>query len=611
MTIVMALRKALVWCHRCACVLLLVHVFSSPISPSLIFVSACTNYIISKGASADGSTQITYNSDGQSLYGFMRHYAAADHPIGTMRDIYDFTSGVYLGSIPEAPHTYNVVGNMNEHQLSIAETTFDGLPQLAQQPGAKIDYYSLMWIVLQRCRTAREAIKLMDELTTEYGYASTGESFSIGDPNETWIMDLIGTANYTTTGKGTVWVARRVPYGYVSGHANQARITTFPLDDPDGTLYHPDTISFARSLGLYPASAPDTDFSFSDVFDPVTPAGARQCELRVWEFFRQAMEEEEGNKFASDYLDYVRGENLTHRMPLWVRAKKRGITLNETMWYTRSHYRSTWFDQRSDVGAGSFHAELRTRPITWQYEGSTYVNERNVGYQGTFFHFVAQARSWLPNCIGGLIWFGVDDASHSPRIPMYASSIHVPETYAEGNGNTTTFVLRSAYWIFNVVANLAYSRYDLISPDVQRKIVEEETEGFKLVKLFDAQALELFDKQGEKTVAGFLTLFSVDMGNSMVDKWITFWMELFVRYRDGLIVSSGGPPLHPRDQPPPANARQVGYSQDWYKRIVDDTHDHYRLPNAASTSNSNSNSNADAQYRNLLQQRKLDLLGRK
>jgi len=262
-------------------------------------------------------------------------------------------------------------------------------------------------------------------------YASTGESFSISDPNEVWIMEMMSKG---PGHRGSVWVARRVPAGYVCGHANQARIQTWPRDDAsNGTLWAPDVVEFAVAQGLYPATAPSAAFSFSDVFDPVTPAGARLCELRVWNFFRQVIAS--GEEFAAQYLDYVQGRNLSNRMPLWVEAG-RPVAVNDTMWYMRAHYTGTWFDQRTDVGAGAFHAELRKRPVVWQQPAeavgeqspgdgtsnstaaSTYVNERNVGYQGTFFHFVAQARAWMPYPVGGIIWFGVDDTSHSVRTPM-------------------------------------------------------------------------------------------------------------------------------------------------------------------------------------------------
>lgn len=541
-------------------------------------VHGCTNYMVTRGASPDNSTQIAYNSDGQSLYGYMKHYPAAEHPAaGTQRQIWEFVSGKYLGSIPEAKTTYNVVGNTNEFGLTIAETTFDGLENLmTPAEGSKIDYYSLMWITLQRCRTAREAITTMDHLTQTYGYASTGESFSIADTSEVWIMEMIGKGPKQL---GTVWVARQVPEGFVSGHANQARIRTWPREK-DSNMWSKDVVQFARAQGLYSSHSTDDAFSFSDTFDPVTPAGARLCELRVWNFFRTVLPLPDRHKFASDFLDYVQGRNLTNRMPLWVQAGSDRVPVNQTMWATRSHYRDTWFDQRSDIGAAPFHSELRMRPNEWKVDNKTYVNERNVGYQGTFFNFVAQGRGGMPYPLGGLVWFGIDDASHSYRTPMYSASQTIPMSYAETNGNATKFVLKSAFWIFNLVANMAYARYDLISPEVQSRVVEVETEHFRLVSEQDNTLLTVLATSGKKAALKQLTEFSVQTADSSIDQWVEFWQLLVVRHRDGLVVTPGDAPAARRDQPQPANAVAVGYDQAWYGRIAQETGDRYLLPDA-------------------------------
>ena len=553
---------------------MMVNAFAASVALLLGSASACTNYMVTRGASADNSTQIAYNSDGQSLYGFMTHLPAGDHAPNAQRKVYEFTSGVYLGSIPEAPHTYNVIGNTNEHQLTIAETTFDGLKSLAEPyNGSILDYYSLMWITLQRTRTAREAIKLMDELTQKYGYASTGESFSIADTKEVWIMEMIGKGKEE---KGSVWVARRVPDGAVCGHANQARIQQWPRNDPDA-MYANDTVAFARRMGLYPAEKPDEAFSFSDTFDPISVVGARACELRVWNWFRLALGATDGAAFADSHLAYVQGKNLTQRMPLWVHVGNRKIDVNQTMWAMRERYRGTYFDQRSDVGAGPFHSEIRVRPTQWSLGKRVYTNERNVGYQGTFFNFVSQGRGWLPDVIGALTWFGVDDAAHMPRVPMYANSKAAPETYAEGNGNTTTFEMRSAYWIHNLVANLVYSRYDLIGEEVKQRIIKDERRYFEDVRRIDAQAARLLSVHGEEAVKDFLTKFSTTTADSHVDDWIQFWQHLTVKYRDGLVVSPGAPPAKPQDKPQPANAKAQGYDDKWYTRIVKETKDHYLI----------------------------------
>jgi dipeptidase len=325
-------------------------------------VSGCSNIIVSPEASSDGSSIIAYNADSGSLYGSLYHYPTESHQPGSMRDIHDWDSGRYLGQIAEVNYTYNVVGNINEYGLIIGETTFGGLSVLQQQDGAKIDYGSLIWVTLQRARNAREAILTIASLMAENGYASEGESFSIGDQNEVWIMEIIGKGNYE---KGAVWVAQRVPAGYITAHANQARITTFPLNDPENCLYSPDVVSFARKIGIYPENQPDSEFSFSDIYDAVTFDGARFCEARVWSIFSAVM----GQDWSNEYLDYAQGQNLTHRMPLFVKpANGKKVSLSDTMEYMRSHYENSALDMSgnsfSDVGAVTYSI-YRAHPISW------------------------------------------------------------------------------------------------------------------------------------------------------------------------------------------------------------------------------------------------------
>ncbi|MCF6172132.1 MAG: C69 family dipeptidase, partial [Bacteroidales bacterium] len=451
---------------------------------ALIFVNnkanACTNYLITKGASVDGSTMISYAADSHVLYGELYHWPAGTWPEGTMMDVYEWDTGKFLGQIEQAPVTYNVVGNMNEHQVAIGETTYGGLDTLAKQSGAIVDYGSLIYITLQRAKSAREAIKFMHELVSRYGYYSSGESFSISDKNEVWIMDLIGKGEL---GKGAVWVARLIPDGYVSGHANQARITTFPLekeknsisskdidkifDDGIDCVYAEDVISFAKEHGLYKGK--DKEFSFSDVYAPVGFGGARFCEIRVWTMF---------NKVApgmDEYWDYVKGdiehpkphkegepitpENYANnRMPLWVKAENK-VSVQDMFAFMRDHLEGTELDMSKDVGAGPFAVPYRWRPLTWKVDGVAYCNERATATQQTGFSFIAQSRSWLPDAIGGIIWWGVDDASGTVYMPMYASITTIPHNFAVGNGGMMEWSETSGFWIFNQVQNLAYTRY--------------------------------------------------------------------------------------------------------------------------------------------------------
>ena len=419
----------------------------------------CTNFLISKGATVDGSTMITYAADSHVLYGELYFRPAKDYPENTLMDIYEWDTGKHLGRILQARHTYSVVGNMNEYQVAIGETTYGGRPEL-QDTTAIVDYGSLMYITLQRAKTAREAIKTMAKLVEEYGYYSEGESFSISDPNEVWIMEMIGKGTkmvpvgkgknrkMVNVNKGAVWVARRVPDGYICGHANQARITTFPKNDTANCLYAKDVISFARQMGYY--SGDDNDFSFSDTYAPVNFEGARFCEARVWSGFRKVADN------MDQYEDYIKGENLKHRMPLWVKVRKK-LTIQDVIGLMRDYFQGTDLDMTKDIGAGPYQCIVRWRPLTWEVDGKTYFNERAISTQQTGFSFVAQSRSWLPNPIGGILWFGVDDTYSTVYSPMYCGITKVPESYAVGNGSMMEFSETSGFWIFNQVSNFAYT----------------------------------------------------------------------------------------------------------------------------------------------------------
>jgi len=390
---------------------------------ALIAISrGCTNYLITKGANVEGANMITYNADSHTLFGALYHFPASDYTNGTMLDVYDWDTAVYLGKIPQVSHTYNVIGNINEFALSIGETTFGGLGPLQKQAKAIVDYGSLIYITLQRSKSAREAIKTMGSLVAQYGYYSEGESFSIADPNEVWVLEMIGKGNYE---KGAVWVAQRIPDGYVSAHANQARITNFPLNDADNCIYSPDVISFAKKHGFYPSSAADNLFSFSDVYDPVTFDGARFCEGRVYSFFRNVK-----SSILAQYLDYAQGRNLTNRMPLWIKPDRK-ISLNDTFSLMRDHFEGTWLEFNSDVGAEAFQLPYRWRPMTWSVGGAEYVHERATSTQQTGFSFVSQLRSNFPSPIGGIIWFGVDDSALTLHVPMYCGMKSIPFSFSE------------------------------------------------------------------------------------------------------------------------------------------------------------------------------------
>ncbi len=547
---------------------------------------ACTNYLITPGATTDGSAFISYAADSGSLYGTLGFYPAADHPPNARRECYDWDSGKYLGSIPEAAHTYNVVGNVNEHQLTITETTFGGLGQFSSQKGAVIDYGSLIWITLQRAKTAVEAITVMDELMQKYGYASNGESFSIGDPNEVWIMEVMSKGEGEL---GSVWVAQKIPDGYVSGHANQARIRTFVKDDPSTSRFSHDVVDFARKHGLY--NGTDADFSFSDTYDPVSFVSARMCECRVWNMFRQVAAESD---FENQYLDYVKGDNLTNRMPLYIKPKEK-ISLNDTFWFMRGHYEGTYFDMSVDVGAGPFQSIYRARPLVWKdpANGKSYHNERPIGVQQTAWHLTSQMRKFLPNAIGTILWFGVDDTAHSVHVPFYNSVTRVSQAWAdEGiqHVDDTKASLKvdfgKAWWMFNIVANYAYSRYNAISPVVQSEIVKIETQYFDATEKLEKEALQLINEGKTDDAVEMLTKFSENAGDDIVAHWLEFWKSLFFSFRDWMNTSPPpAPPAGSKDKPWPTTV-QGGYAwKNWYNIIAEGTGSHYEMPTSANDAN--------------------------
>lgn len=518
---------------------------TSVLTCTTFYSMACTNFLFTKGATKDGSTMVTYAADSHTLYGELYHWPAADWPEGSMLDVYEWDTGKYLGQIPQVAHTYNVIGNMNEHQLAIAESTYGGREELATQSGAIIDYGSAIYITLQRAKTAREAIVIMTQLFENYGYASSGESFSIVDPNEVWILEAIGKGEGE---KGAVWVARMVPDGYVSGHANQARITTFPLEGKNSissdnikkifnpeitTVYSKDVISFAKEKGFYPKDGKNKDFSFSDTYNPVNFSGARGCEIRVWSFFKSV------NQDMQQYFGYASGRDIkydekgyaTNRMPLWIKPDEK-VDILQIMDFMRDHLEGTELDMTKDLGAGPYACPYRWRPMDFTVDGKEYVHERATATQQTGFSFVAQCRSWLPNEIGGIIWFGVDDAASTVYFPMYTSSTRVPHAFAKGNGSMMKFTNEAAFWVFNQVTNFAYTRYNLIHPEVRAKQKALETQYTEFVKAVDNGAQNLLAENKEKAVA-FLTDFSCNTGNDLVAQWRDFYGYLFCKYMDG------------------------------------------------------------------------------
>ncbi|MBN2357176.1 C69 family dipeptidase [candidate division KSB1 bacterium] len=514
---------------------------------------ACTNFLITRGASADGSTMITYAADSHTLYGELYYFPAARHMEGSLIDIYEWDTGKYLGKIKQVAYTYSVVGNINEHQLAIGETTYGGRHEL-HNPEGGVDYGSLMYLALQRAKTAREAIKVMTDLTAEYGYCSGGESFSISDPNEVWIMEMIGKG---PNNKGAVWVARRVPDGYICGHANQARIRTFPLNDPENCLYSKDVISFARDKGYF--TGEDKDFSFADAYAPADFSARRFCDARVWNAFRRAAPS------LNLPIDWAMGiDPDAEPTPLWIKPDKK-LTVRDVIELMRDHFEGTVLDMSQDIGAGPFHLPYRWRPLTWQVDSVRYINERAVSTQQTGFSFITQSRASLPDPIGGILWFGVDDTYSTVYLPMYCGIQRVPKSYAVGTGSFYEFSWESAWWVFNFVANFAYSRYSDMIQDIQK--VQRELEGQFLAEVpeLDRAALTLY-KTSPQQAREFLTDYCVRIGNSTVERWKKLGEFLLVKYLDGNVKNELNQVKHP------------GYPPAWYRTIADQTGDHLKVP---------------------------------
>jgi len=546
---------------------------------------ACTNFLVTKGATKDGSTMITYSADSHVLYGELYYWPAMKYKPGTMVDVYEWDTGKFLGSIEQAPVTFSVVGNINQYQVAIGETTYGGRSEL-HNPDGIIDYGSLIYIALQRSKNAREAIYNMVQLTEKYGYCSSGESFSIADPNEVWIMELIGKGPGK---KGLAFVARRIPDGYISGHANQARIQTFPVANgttsittaeldkvfnPEvETIYAADIVDVARGFGWYDGA--DTGFSFSDVYAPVDFSGARFCDARVWSGFNKV------NSTMGDYLNYAMGHDLTNRMPLWIKPDRK-LGVDDVMGLMRDYYQDTPMDMKKDVGAGPYLNTVRWRPMSWKVDGQSYLHERAISTQQTGFSFVTQSRNWLPDPVGGIIWFGVDDTYYTVYTPMYCGISSVPSSFAVGNGDIMTYSADAAFWVFNEVTNFVYTRASDMTPDLQAKQKELEQKYLSETAEIDAKAAELFKstaKGSAKKGTEFITAYSVTAGNSTVAEWRELYKHLFTKYMDGNIktrreLKEGYKYITPE-------VKQPGYPQDWLMRIVLDAGDKLKMPAAA------------------------------
>lgn len=526
---------------------------------------ACTNFIVGKKASADGSVICSYNADDYGLFIGLCHYPAGKHEKGSVRKIYDWDTNVYHGQIPEAEVTYNVIGNINEYQVSIGETTFGGREELVDTTGI-LDYGSLIYIALQRSKTAREAIKVMTTLTDKYGYCSGGETFTICDPNEAWIMEMIGKGPGR---KGTVWVAVRIPDDAICAHANQSRIRTFNQKDKKNVMFSKDCITFAREKGWY--SGKDADFSFCEAYAYPDFSGRRFCEARVWSFF---------NHFSTDmerYLPYAEGKvKDAEPMPLWIKPNRK-VSVQDIQECMRDHYEGTPFSLDKDPGQGVWNMPYRPTPLTYKVDGKEYFNERPTSTQQTAFSYVAQLRSWLPRQIGGVLWFGNDDGNMVAYTPIYCGNTSQPECYNTKGADAVTFSMKNAFWVCNWVSNMVYPRYSLMFGSLKSVRDSLETSYFSAQAEIERKAMVLYDENPSLAI-DFLTDYSIDKAQQMIDRWRQLGTYLIVKYNDMAIKPDEDGRFIRTETGLGATVERPGFPENVAREIVKSSGDRYAVP---------------------------------
>lgn len=528
-------------------------------SASAIESSACTNLIVGKNASVDGSVLVSYNADDYGMFGHLCHYPAGTHKKGEMRKIFDWDTGEYHGEIPEAPVTYNVIGNINEFQLSIGETTYGGREEMVDTTGI-LDYGSLIYVTLQRAKTAREAISVMTSLVEKYGYCSEGETFSICDPNEAWIMEMMGTGPGS---KGVVWVAMRIPDNAICAHANQSRIGKFDMKDKKNVLYSKNVISYARKMGWF--TGKDADFSWKNTYARPDFSGRRFCDARVWSFFNHYQ------KGFDRYLPWALGKDPNAEdMPLWI-IPDRKLSVHDVEMGMRDHYEGTALAlDTTNVGGGIYQMPYRPTPLQFKVDGKTYFNERPISTQQTAFSFVSQLRSWMPREIGGVIWFGNDDANMVAYTPVYCGNTVQPECYNTPGADAVTFSDKNAFWVCNWVSNMVYPRYSQIFPELQTLRDSLEASYFAQQADFEKKAMNLYatDKQAALRM---LNDYSVEKAQQMLAEWKNLAIRIIVKYNDmGVKQEKDGKILKKVMRP--------GYPESFARKLIKETGDWYAVP---------------------------------
>ena len=525
---------------------------------------ACTNFIVGKKASADGSVMCTYSADDYGMFLGLCHYPAGKHDNGEMLQIYDWDTKEYHGQIPQAAETYNVIGNINEYQVTIGETTFGGREEMVDTTGI-LDYGSLIYIALQRSKTAREAISVMTRLVETYGFCSEGETFTICDPNEAWIMEMMGKGPGS---KGVVWVAVRIPDDAICAHANQSRIRTFDQKDKKNVMFSKDCIKFARSKGWF--TGKDKDFSFCDVYAAPTFSGRRACEARVWSFF---------NRFGDmdKYLPYVEGKvKDAEPMPLWIVPNKK-VSLQDLEASMRDHYEGTPFDLGNDLGQGVWEMPYRPTPLSFKVDGKAYFNERPVSTQQTAFSYVSQMRSWLPRQIGGVLWFGNDDGNMVAYTPIYCGNTVQPECYNTPGADAVTFSDKNAFWVCNWVSNMVYPRYSQMFPSL--KEVRDSLDNSYIANQgeIEKQALKLYGESEQKAV-DYLTDYSNTQAQQMLARWKELAIYLIVKYNDMAVKPTKDGKFLRTKTGNGATVKRTGFPEKVARALVKQTGDRFASP---------------------------------
>lgn len=520
---------------------------------------ACSNLIVGKKASVDGSVMVSYNADDYGMFGHLCHYPAGTHPKGSMRQIYDWDSGVYHGEIEEAPVTYNVIGNINEFQLSIGETTYGGREEMVDSTGI-LDYGSLIYVTLQRAKTAREAISVMTSLVEKYGYNSEGETFSICDPNEAWIMEMQGTG---AGSKGVVWVAMRIPDDAICAHANQSRIGKFNMKDKKNVLYSKNVISYARKMGWF--NGKDSDFSWKNTYAFPDFSGRRFCDARVWSFF---------NHYADGfdrYLPWALGKDKdAEDMPLWI-VPNRKLSVADVENGMRDHYEGTALAlDTTSIGGGIYEMPYRPTPLTFTVDGKQYFNERPISTQQTAFTFVSQLRSWLPREIGGVLWFGNDDANMVAYTPVYCGNTVQPACYNTKGADAVTFSSDNAFWLCNMVSNMVYPRYSQLFPELKAVRDSLETSYFANQALIEKQAADLY-KTDKAAALKLLNNYSNTKADEMLASWKRLATRIIVKYNDMAVKKE-------KDGKLLQSVTRPGYPASFGRKLVKETSDWYAVP---------------------------------